>query len=126
MNRFKEMNIQHRLIRVAVALVLGVTTHLAQAQPAAPFKIGFILPMTGQSASTGKQIEGAIKLWQAQNGATVAGRKVEVIIKHDATVPDTTRRIAQEMVVNDKVDVLAGFGITPSAFATAPIATQGK
>jgi branched-chain amino acid transport system substrate-binding protein len=110
----------------AVALVLGVTTHLAQAQPAAPFKIGFILPMTGQSASTGKQIEGAIKLWQAQNGATVAGRKVEVIIKDDATVPDTTRRIAQEMVVNDKVDVLAGFGITPSAFATAPIATQGK
>jgi len=110
----------------AVALVLGVTTPLAQAQPAAPFKIGFILPMTGQSASTGKQIEGAIKLWQAQNGATVAGRKVEVIIKDDATVPDTTRRIAQEMVVNDKVDVLAGFGITPSAFATAPIATQGK
>jgi branched-chain amino acid transport system substrate-binding protein len=126
MNRFKEMNIQHRSIRVVVALVLGVTTHLAQAQPAAPFKIGFILPMTGQSASTGKQIEGAIKLWQAQNGATVAGRKVEVIIKDDATVPDTTRRIAQEMVVNDKVDVLAGFGITPSAFATAPIATQGK
>jgi branched-chain amino acid transport system substrate-binding protein len=110
----------------AVALVLAALTHLAQAQPAAPFKIGFILPMTGQSASTGKQIEGAIKLWQAQNGATVAGRKVEVIIKDDATVPDTTRRIAQEMVVNDKVDVLAGFGITPSAFATAPIATQGK
>jgi branched-chain amino acid transport system substrate-binding protein len=110
----------------AVALVLGVTTPLAQAQPAAPFKIGFILPMTGQSASTGKQIEGAIKLWQAQNGTTVAGRKVEVIIKDDATVPDTTRRIAQEMVVNDKVDVLAGFGITPSAFATAPIATQSK
>jgi branched-chain amino acid transport system substrate-binding protein len=126
MNRFKEMDIQHRLIRVVVALVLAALTPLAQAQPAAPFKIGFILPMTGQSASTGKQIEGAIKLWQAQNGATVAGRKVEVIIKDDATVPDTTRRIAQEMVVNDKVDVLAGFGITPSAFATAPIATQGK
>ena len=77
----------------AVALVLAALTHLAQAQPAAPFKIGFILPMTGQSASTGKQIEGAIKLWQAQNGSTVAGRKVEVIIKDDATVPDTTRRI---------------------------------
>ena len=82
--------------------------------------------MTGQSASTGKQIEAAVKLWQAQNGTTVAGRKVEVIVKDDGTVPDATRRIAQELVVNDKVDVLAGFGITPSALATAPIATQSK
>ena len=57
---------------------------------------------------------------------TVAGRKVEVILKDDGTVPDATRRIAQELVVNDKVDVLAGFGITPSALATAPIATQSK
>ncbi|HEX4234822.1 MAG TPA: ABC transporter substrate-binding protein [Caldimonas sp.] len=98
----------------------------ALAQGSEPFKIGFILPMTGQSASTGKQIEAAIKLWQAQNGTTVAGRKVEVIVKDDGAVPDVTKRIAQEMVVNDKVDVLAGFGITPCAFATAPIATQSK
>ena len=53
----------------------------------------------------------------AQNGNTVAGRKVEVIVKDDAGVADTTRRIAQELVVNDKVDVLAGFGLTPLAFA---------
>ena len=98
----------------------------AQAQGSAPFKIGFILPMTGQQASTGKQIDAAIKLWQAQNGTAVAGRKVEVILKDDGGVPDATRRIAQELVVNDKVDVLAGFGITPSALATAPIATQSK
>jgi branched-chain amino acid transport system substrate-binding protein len=97
-----------------------------QAQGAGPFKIGFILPMTGQQASTGKQIDAAVKLWQAQNGSTVAGRKVEVILKDDGGVPDATRRIAQELVVNDKVDVLAGFGITPSALATAPIATQSK
>jgi branched-chain amino acid transport system substrate-binding protein len=56
----------------------------------------------------------------------VAGRKVEVIVKDDAGVADTTRRIAQEMVVNEKVDVLAGFGLTPLALATAPIATQSK
>ncbi|HEY4958501.1 MAG TPA: ABC transporter substrate-binding protein [Caldimonas sp.] len=91
-----------------------------------PFKIGFILPMTGQSASTGKQIEAAAKLYLAQNGSTVAGRKIELIIKDDGGVADTTRRIAQEMVVNDKVDVLAGFGLTPLAIATAPIATQSK
>jgi len=108
------------------ALIAAASIGHVHAADATPFKIGFILPMTGQSASTGKQIEAAIKLWQAQNGTTVAGRKVEVILKDDGTVPDATRRIAQELVVNDKVDVLAGFGITPSAFATAPIATQSK
>ena len=90
------------------------------------FKIGLILPMTGQSASTGKQIEAAARLYMAQNGSTVVGRKVELIIKDDGGVPDATKRIAQELVVNDKVGVLSGFGLTPLALATAPIATQSK
>jgi branched-chain amino acid transport system substrate-binding protein len=90
------------------------------------FKIGLILPMTGQQASTGRQIEAAARLYIAQNGDTVAGRKIELIVKDDTSVPDVTKRIAQELVVNDKVNVLAGFGITPSALATAPIATQSK
>jgi len=89
-------------------------------------KIGVILPMTGPSASTGRQIDAAIKLWLAQNGAKAGGKKVEVLIKDDAGVADTTRRLAQELVVNDKVAVLAGFGLTPLALATAPIATQSK
>ena len=89
-------------------------------------KIGLILPMTGQQASTGKQIDAAVKLYQAQHGTTVAGKKIEVILKDDTSVPDVTKRLAQELVVNDKVAVLAGFGITPSALATAPIATQAK
>jgi branched-chain amino acid transport system substrate-binding protein len=89
-------------------------------------KIGVILPMTGQSASTGRQIEAAIKLWMAQSGGKAGGKKVEVLIKDDAGVADTTRRLAQELVVNDKVVALAGFGLTPLALATAPIATQSK
>lgn len=89
-------------------------------------KIGVILPMTGQQASTGRQIDAAIKLWVAQNGKKVAGRNVEVIVKDDQSLPDQTRRLAQELVVNDKVVALAGFGITPSAMAVAPIATQSK
>ncbi len=90
------------------------------------FKIGLILPMTGPFASTGKQIDAAVKLYVAQNGATVGGKKVEIILKDDASAPDQTKRIAQELVVNDKVNVLAGFGLTPLALATAPIATQSK
>jgi branched-chain amino acid transport system substrate-binding protein len=108
------------------AVIVAASIGHVHAADATPFKIGFILPMTGQSASTGKQIQAAINLYMAQNGATVAGRKIEVTVKDDGGVPDATRRIAQELVVNDKVDVLAGFGITPSAFATAPIATQSK
>jgi branched-chain amino acid transport system substrate-binding protein len=90
------------------------------------FKIGLILPMTGQQATTGRQIEAAAKLWMAQNGDTVAGKKIELIVKDDGSLPDVTRRLAQELVVNDKVNVLAGLGITPSALAVAPIATQSK
>ena len=62
-----------------------------------------------------------------RNGATVAGRKVELILKDDTGLaPETTKRIAQELVVQDKVTVLAGFGLTPLAFAAAPVATEAK
>src|SRR5690606_22071331 len=52
--------------------------------------------------------------------------KVELIVKDDGGTADVTRRLAQELVVNGKVAVLAGFGLTPLALATAPIATQSK
>ena len=107
---------------MALALLCGGSGVGAQEA----FKIGLILPMTGPSASTGKQIEAAARLYMAQNGSTVAGRKVELIVKDDGGVPDATKRIAQELVVNDKVGALSGFGLTPLALATAPIATQSK
>lgn len=113
------------LLQAAAAAALLSAGGAALAQ-GAPFKIGLILPMTGQQATTGRQIEAAARLWIAQNGDTVAGRKVELIVKDDTSLPDQTRRLAQELVVNEKVDVLAGMGITPSAMAVAPIATQSK
>ncbi|MFZ9544901.1 MAG: ABC transporter substrate-binding protein [Hylemonella sp.] len=90
------------------------------------FKVGLILHMTGPFASTGKQIEAAARLYMAQNGTTVVGKKVELIVKDDTAAPDVTKRLAQELVVNEKVQVLAGFGLTPLALSTAPIATQSK
>jgi branched-chain amino acid transport system substrate-binding protein len=90
------------------------------------FKIGLILPLTGPFASTGKQVEAGARLYMAQNGDTVGGKKVELIVRDDTGTPDVTKRIAQELIVDAKVNVLAGFGLTPLAFATAPIATQGK
>ena len=89
-------------------------------------KIGFILPMTGQQQSTGKQESAAIKLFMAQHGDTVAGKKIELIIRDDSAVPDNTKRIAQELIVNDKVAFVAGFGITPTALAVAPLSKESK
>ena len=107
-----------------LAATLGLAAPAAHAQETV--KIGLILPMTGQQASTGKQVDAAVKLFLAQNGTTVAGKKIEVILKDDTSVPDVAKRLAQELVVNDKVAVLAGFGLTPIALAVAPIATQAK
>jgi branched-chain amino acid transport system substrate-binding protein len=109
----------------ASAAALGLLPLAGVAQDAT-FKIGLILPLTGQQASTGKQIEAAARLYMAQNGASVAGKKVELIVKDDGGIPDASKRIAQELVVNDKVNVLGGFGLTPIALAVAPIATQSK
>ncbi len=108
----------------AAALALQAGGALAQANK--PFKIGLLLPMTGPFASTGRQIENGVRLYMAQNGDKVAGRTVEIMLKDDTGTPDITRRLAQELVANEKVDVLAGFGLTPLALATAPIATQSK
>ncbi len=119
---------KRHLIRAAGALALTAATGLSGVAFAQDntFKIGLILPMTGQQASTGKQIEAAAKLYMAQNGDMVGGKKVVLVLKDDTGIPDVTKRIAQELVVNDKVSVLAGFGLTPLALATAPIATQSK
>ncbi len=116
---------KRHFIRAAAALALAGSLGHAAAQDNT-FKIGLILPMTGPFASTGKQLEAAARLYVAQNGDTVAGKKVQLIVKDDTGAPDVTKRIAQEMVINDKVQVLAGFGLTPLAFATAPVATQSK
>jgi ABC-type branched-subunit amino acid transport system substrate-binding protein len=90
--------------------VRGLVFSAAQAALAQDsVKIGFILPMTGQQQSTGKQIAAAIKLYMAQNGDTVAGKKVELLIKNDGAVPDSTKRIAQEMIVNHKVTLTSIF-----------------
>ena len=124
MNLFRRLAANIALLLLTAGGLAAIPTALAA--DSGPIKIGLILPMTGQQASTGRQIDAAVKLWLAQNGSKVAGRTVEVILKDDGAVPDTTKRLAQELIVNDKVTVLAGFGITPTALATAPLATQSK
>jgi branched-chain amino acid transport system substrate-binding protein len=98
-------------LRSAAALALLASPVPASAQDTV--KIGLIIPLTGQQASTGKQIKAAVELYMSEHGSSVAGKKIELIVKDDAAVPDNTKRIAQELIVNDKVSVIAGFGVTP-------------
>ena len=113
---------------VFAVLVAAIVIAFAPAPAAAQdvFKIGLILPMTGPQNSTGRQIIAAVRLYMQQHGTIAGGKKIEVILKDDGAAPDNTRRLAQELVVNDKVNMIAGFGVTPAAMAAAPIATQAK
>ncbi len=110
------------LVAVAVSALIASGASAQQ-----PLKIGLIVPMTGPFASTGKQIDAAVKLYVAEHGDVVAGRKIEVLLRDDTgTAPETTKRLAQELITNDHAEIIAGFGLTPLAFAAAPVATEAK
>jgi len=97
------------------------------AMAADPVKVGLIVPKTGPFASTGRQVEAACRLYMQTNGDSAGGRKIELVVRDDTgTAPELTKRLAQELVVRDHVSVLAGFGLTPLAFAAAPVATETK
>ncbi|HSQ80874.1 MAG TPA: ABC transporter substrate-binding protein [Casimicrobiaceae bacterium] len=113
-------------------LVTGAASVLAASLPrhsfaADPVKIGLIVPKTGPFASTGRQVEAACRLYMQKNGDSAGGRKIDLIVRDDTgTQPELTKRIAQELITRDHVAVIAGFGLTPLAFATAPVATEAK
>jgi branched-chain amino acid transport system substrate-binding protein len=107
----------------ATALMLGA---LGAANAQDTIKIGLITPLTGPFTTVGQEMQAAARVYMQHNGDTVAGKKVELIVRDDGGVPDNAKRIAQELIVNDKVAVLAGMGLTPIALAIAPLATQAK
>ena len=113
-------------------LATGAAGVLAASLPryafaADPVKVGLIIPKTGPFASTGRQVEAACRLYMQKNGDSAGGRKIELIVRDDTgTQPELTKRIAQELITRDHVSVIAGFGLTPLAFATAPVATEAK
>ncbi len=109
---------------LAAGALFALAAVSARAQE--PFKIGLILPMTGPFQSTGVQANDAAKLFLKDHGDMVAGRKVEIILRDDASSPANSRRIAQELVVQDHIGAMVGFGITPQALAVAPISAQAK
>jgi branched-chain amino acid transport system substrate-binding protein len=107
----------------ALAVLLGVSAAHAQGS----IKIGVILPYSGQFADTATQIDNGIKLYMKQNGDSIAGKKIEVIRKDVGGIaPDVAKRLAQELVVRDNVDILAGFVLTPNAIAACAVSEEAK
>ena len=117
-----------KLVKIlrALGLAAGVLAASAAAQ-AKDLTVGLIVPMSGPFAAHGKQITHGIDLYLAEHQQTLGGRKVKLIIKDDTGIaPAVAKRLAQELLVKDKVDILAGFTLTPNAFSVAPLATEAK
>jgi branched-chain amino acid transport system substrate-binding protein len=115
-----------RTFGLAALAATAMFAGAAQAQQG-PIKIGLIMPYSGQFADAAAQMDNAIKLFVKENGDTVAGRKVEFIRKDTGGIaPDVAKRLAQELVVRDGVDMLAGFVLTPNAMAAGDVSDQAK
>ena len=90
-------------------------------------KVGIVAAYSGQFADGTNHIDNGIKLYMKQHGDTVAGKKIEIIRKDTGGPnPDVAKRLAQELIVRDHVDILAGFTLTPEALGAASVATQAK
>ena len=117
------------MLRTIVRAGLAAGAFLAAASAFADedtVTIGLILPMTGPSASTGKQEQAGAELYIQQHGDVVAGKKIAILVRDDGGAADVTKRLAQELIGNDKAKLLMGFGLTPLALAVAPVATEAK
>jgi branched-chain amino acid transport system substrate-binding protein len=91
-----------------------------------PVKVGLIMTYSGQFADAAAQMDNGVKLYMKQHGDTVAGRKIAIIRRDTGGAPDAAKRLAQELIVRDNVDVLAGFVITPEALAVADLSAEAK
>jgi branched-chain amino acid transport system substrate-binding protein len=108
-----------------IGIALAVGTLVSTGASAEDVKVGVVLPLTGGLSAVGKQVQAGIKMYMDKNGATVAGKKIDLIVKDDGSVADNSKRLAQELIVNDKVAII-GSALTPSAMAIGPLSTQAK
>ncbi len=120
-----EGTMQKVLIGLAGLIVAATFGGVASAQDTV--KIGIINEYSGQFADTGAQIDNGIKLYVKQHGDSVAGKKIEFIRKDTGGIaPDVSKRLAQELIVRDHADILAGFSLTPNALAAADVSAEAK
>src|SRR5262245_34977455 len=88
-------------------------------------KIGMVMPLTGTLATAGKQVVAGARLYMSQHGDTVAGKRIELIVKDDTSSFEVGKRLIQESIVNDKVDIIGG-GLTGDLLARAALIKQAR
>ena len=90
-------------------------------------KIGVLVSYSGMGSLGGQQTDAAIKLFQQKNGDSPGGKKIE-FVRRDTTGPnpEVAKRLVQEVVTRDKVQILIGPDFTPNTLAAAPIVTEAK
>jgi branched-chain amino acid transport system substrate-binding protein len=114
-------------ILVALTCTAALLAGAVSARAQQSVKIGLINVLSGQFADAGIQLENGIKTYIKQHGDIVAGRKIELIRRDvGGPAPDVAKRLAQELVVRDKVDLMGGFLLTPNALAAADVSAQSK
>jgi branched-chain amino acid transport system substrate-binding protein len=111
------------LVTTSLAVLLSFPTGPGRAQEVV--KVGIVMPMTGNFAAAGRQVLAGVRLFMQQHGDSVGGKKIQLIVKDDASVPDVSKRVAQELIVTDKVSMI-GAGLTPNALAIAPLSRDAK
>jgi branched-chain amino acid transport system substrate-binding protein len=115
-----------RMKTIMIGVAAGVLALAAAgAALAEDIKVGAVLSMTGPFNTNGRDVLAGAQLYLQQHGDTVAGKQVKIIVKDDASKPDVARRLAQELIVNDKVGVLIA-GISPAALSIASLSTEAK
>ena len=120
------MNKRNALATLTLAC-LGAFGALSAQAADEPLRIGLIATYSGPYADYGRQFDAGVALYLKEHGGKIAGRPVEIVKKDTAgPAPDAAKRIAQELVVRDKVSVLTGLDFSPNAYAVAAIATQAK
>jgi len=112
-----------------VATLMATLLAAGAAVPATaeePVRIGLLVPFSGPFTDTAAQIDNGVRLYMKEHGDTVAGRRIEVIRRDTTGTPDSAKRLAQELIVRDHVDILAGFSLTPEALAVAELSAEAK
>jgi branched-chain amino acid transport system substrate-binding protein len=115
-----------RWVAVFALITIGPGSVAAVAQQG-PLRIGIVLSFSGASAIPGRDFEAALAVFQKQHGDTAGGRRIEIIRRDDGGIaPDTAKRLAQELIVQEHVDLLGGLVFTPNAVAVGAVSTQAK
>lgn len=126
MRHFWSAIAHRRSLIIAAAAFAVVSMGSARAQPQPPLRIGLIYSYSG-AGPTSHTLDPGIALWISEHGDTIAGRKVEIIRRDDNGIaPETAKRLAQELIIENKIDILAGIAFTPNAIAVGQVSTQAK